>query len=336
MPIMLETEGRIWAIRSEVLYSLAKLSTIEIKGRVFTDEELAVIRAATEESRALRLSEAREGGAVATIPLKGVLTPQVSLFAMLFGGGSSLNRFRSDLKSAAANPDVSHIVMDIDSPGGLVDQIPETAAEIRQAKTQKPVTAVANTLAASAAYWLGSQASEFVVTPSGEAGSIGVYSIHKDLSGMHEKMGVVPTIIKAGKRKIEGNPFESLTDEAQQGIQEAVNDYYSLFTRDVARGRGVSTADVREGYGEGRTLTARRAVQAGLVDRVDTLEGTIARAAKGEVPASKAALDDVEDEELEDIPDPEGDDEDEEGADAYSPEERNRVLETLAALGMNK
>jgi len=332
--MLLETEGRIWAIRPELLIPLASMH-----GRVISDEEFETLWAASEEARSVGLTETKNGGAVATIPLKGVMMPASGLLA-LFGIGSPLDRFRSDLRKAAGNPDVSHIVLDIDSPGGLVDHIPETAAEIRAAKSQKPVTAVANTLAASAAYWLGSQASEMVVTPSGEVGSIGVYSIHKDLSQAHAQAGIVPSIIKAGKRKVEGNPYEPLSDEARSGIQEAVDDYYSLFTRDVARGRGVSTSDVRDGFGEGRTLTARRAVSAGLADRVDTLGGAIARAVKGETPAGRTAFlgdneDIIEDEEETD-PQKQKEDEEEEGTESsYTPDERNRVLETLAALGIN-
>jgi capsid assembly protease len=326
--MLLETEGRIWAIRPELLSRLASLD-----GAILSEDEFAKIAQSLKEARTLQVTPDKDGGNVATLPLKGVLMPQMSLLAELFGLGSSLASFRDELRKAVADTDVSHIVLDIDSPGGLVDHIPETAAEIRQAAGKKPVTAVANTLAASAAYWLGSQASEFVVTPSGEAGSIGVYSVHKDTSQAHEKAGVRPTIISAGKRKTEGNPYEPLSEDAVEGLQEAVNDYYSMFTRDVARGRGSSAADVREGFGEGRTLTARRAVGAGLVDRVDTLQGAIARAVKGGGIKVAFRADDsgLEDEDL----DPQGDEEEDDDEVAYSSDERSRVLDTLVALGLN-
>ena len=326
--VIAETAGRIWAIRPELLDCLVMLH-----GRAFSEEEVEELRAVALEARELKTVPNGQGGNVATIPLKGVLMPQVSLLAMLFGMGSSLNSFRSDLRQAAANPEISHIVLDIDSPGGLVDHIPEAAQEIRQAASKKPVTAVANTLAASAAYWLGSQATDFSITPSGEAGSIGVYSVHKDMSEAHANAGINPTIISAGKRKTEGNPYEPLTKDAAEGIQEAVNDYYSMFTRDVARSRGVSTSDVRDGYGEGRTLTAKRAVDAGLADRVETLSSAVARAVKGEATSPKAwrAEDDmdVDDDDLE------TEEEETEEEASYSPDERNRVLDTLAALGVN-
>lgn len=230
----------------------------------------------------------RSGGGVAVVPLKGVLMPQMGgLFALLFGGGG-LQAFQTQFSDAALDPDVQAIVMDIDSPGGMVDQIPETANQIRAARAEKPVIAVANTQAASAAYWLASQADEIVVTDSGDIGSIGVYELHRDLSAAHEMDGIKPTLVSAGRYKVEGNPYEPLGDEARAAMQSDVDDYYRMFTAAVARGRGASAEDVRNGYGEGRSLHARQAVAAGLADRVGTLGDTVRRVAS---PAGRAALD---------------------------------------------
>jgi len=230
----------------------------------------------------------RSGGGVAVVPLKGVLMPQMGgLFALLFGGGG-LQSFQTQFSDAALDPDVQAIVMDIDSPGGMVDQIPETANQIRAARADKPIVAVANTQAASAAYWLASQADEIVVTDSGDIGSIGVYELHRDMSQAHEQAGIKPTLVSAGRYKVEGNPYEPLGDEARAAIQSDVDDYYRMFTAAVARGRGVSAEDVRTGYGEGRSLHARQAVAAGLADRVGTLGDTVRRVAS---PAGRAALD---------------------------------------------
>jgi ClpP class serine protease len=86
------------------------------------------------------------------ISVQGGLMPRGSWF------GSSLDGLRSQIRRAANDGDVAAIVLDIDSPGGTM----ETAAEVKAATAQKPVIAIANTLAASAAYWIGSQASEAV------------------------------------------------------------------------------------------------------------------------------------------------------------------------------
>jgi signal peptide peptidase SppA len=255
-------------------------------------------------------------GGVSVVALKGVLMGDgMSLLEMLFGMEGGLSSFQRGFVQAASDPDVGAIVLDIDSPGGLVDKIPETAAMVREVATQKPVVAVANTLAASAAYWIGSQASEFVVTPSGEAGSIGVYATHRDMSKNYESLGIKHTLVSAGKYKTEGNPFEPLSSAASGALQESVDDHYGLFVKDVAAGRQATVAEVKNGYGEGRTLTAKRAVEAGLADRVDTLDNVVAglvrRTGQQEVTAAEA------------------------GEVQYTAEERERLVHTLANLGAN-
>jgi len=268
---------RAWAIDARALAALYVLD----RALIASETQLAGDLAA-QASR-----PTRAGAGVAVVPLKGVLMPPVGgLFALLFGGGG-LQTFQQQFADAASDPEVEAIVVDIDSPGGMVDQIPETGDQIRAARATKPIVAVANTQAASAAYWLASQADEIVVTPSGDAGSIGVYELHRDLSAAHEQAGIVPTLISAGKYKVEGNPYQPLGDEARASMQSDVDDYYRMFTAAVARGRGASVDDVRNGYGEGRSLHARQAVSAGLADRVGTLADTIRRVSS---PAGRAAL----------------------------------------------
>lgn len=215
---------------------------------------------------------------VAIIPLTGVLTPHGSLLSFLFGGSSrGVQGFRDQIAAAVANPDIAAIVLDIDSPGGSVGLVPEAAADVRAAREAKPVIAVANTLAASGAYYIGSQASEFFVTPSGQVGSIGVYYLHEDWSRANDRMGLAVTYVSAGKYKTEGNPDEPLSDEARAAWQDDANALYEEFLADVAAGRGVSVDDVRNGYGEGRVLLARDALEAGMVDGVETLQTIVGR-----------------------------------------------------------
>jgi signal peptide peptidase SppA len=140
---------------------------------------------------------------------------------------------------------------------------------------QTPVTAIANTLAGSAAYWLASQADEVVVSPSGFVGSIGVFARHVDESAALAQEGLKVTLISAGDYKVEGNPYEPLSDEAQAAIQALVNETYDAFVNDVAAGRNVSAGDVLAGFGQGRMFSAQGAVAAGLADRVDTFASTV-------------------------------------------------------------
>jgi signal peptide peptidase SppA len=223
---------------------------------------------------------------VAVVPLTGVLTPQGSFLSFLFGGApGGLLSFREQLDASVASSDVSAILLDVDSPGGLVDQVPETAAAVRAAAQVKPVVAVADTKMMSGAYWIASQASEVVVTPSGQAGSVGVYRVHVDASGANEQGGVKVTYVSAGKFKTEGNPDEPLGQTARRAWQQAVDDVYSQFVEDVALGRGTTAKAVRDGFGEGRALGAQRAVDAGLADRVASFDAVLSEML-GAVPAA--------------------------------------------------
>ncbi len=221
------------------------------------------------------------GAGIAVLPLYGVITQRGNMVEDISGPGStSTQKFTSALRQVLADDTVAQILIDIDSPGGSVYGVSELAAEIMKARTQKPVVAVANSLAASAAYWIGCAAGEFYVTPGGEVGSIGVWQAHFDYSKALEGDGVKPTLISAGKFKVEGNPYVPLDLEALSFMQSRVDDYYHAFAKAVAKGRGLTVNDVREGMGEGRVLGADAALAAKMVDGVATFDEVLAKIQK--------------------------------------------------------
>ena len=230
--------------------------------------------------------ERRRSGAVAVLPIHGPVSPRANFFTMFFGG-VGLDTWAGEFRAMLADPQVRAIVLDIDSPGGSAAGVEEMATEILASRGSKPIIAVADTLAASAAYWLASAADEIVTSPSAEVGSIGVFALHLDMSRAMDAAGVTPTIIKAGKFKAEGNPWQPLTAEAQEYLQSRVNDYYTAFVGGVAKGRGVPPAKVREEFGQGRMVGAKDAVRLGMADRVGTLTQTLARLG---VPAISAPM----------------------------------------------
>jgi signal peptide peptidase SppA len=262
----------IWSIRPEVLRVLTEVARLPIIQGADSIEALSKVAPKAANSRVAPAG----GSSVAIIPLQGIITPRGGLLALLMGGGyGGLTGFRESLREAMCDEDVASILLVVDSPGGLIDLVPETAAEIRAAGENKKIVAIANTEASSAAYWLASQASELVVTPSGMVGSIGVFVRHEEISRMAEMEGVKITTIRAGKFKSEVNRYEPLTDEAEAHLQGMVNTTHDMFLADVAAGRGAKVADVRGGYGEGRVILAEEAVQLGMADRVATLEQVI-------------------------------------------------------------
>lgn len=176
------------------------------------------------------------------------------------------------VEQAAVDPQAEAIVLDIDSPGGSIFGLPEAATKIFAARAAKPIYAVANHVAASAAYWLAAQAHTITITPAGQVGSVGVMWAHRDWSKFDEQMGVKTTYVTAGKFKAEGAPEFPLDDEARAEMQHAVDEYYSMFVSAVAKGRGIKPATVERDFGQGRMRLAAEAVEMRMADRVATLE----------------------------------------------------------------
>ena len=212
-----------------------------------------------------RRRTAQSGTAV--IAVHGILDQREG-WLTLFGLGTACTSISAALNDALNDPSIGRIVIDVDSPGGAVAGVIELADEIFAARAKKPIVAVANSLAASAAYWLASQAGRVYVSPGGEVGSIGVFLAHEDCSQALADAGVSITLVSAGKYKVEGNPFSALDPTAQAFMQTRVNDCYSAFTKAVARGRGVPIDAVRSGMGLGRTLGAAQAMAERMVDGV--------------------------------------------------------------------
>lgn len=224
-------------------------------------------------------------GTVAVFNLFGPIMPRAEALEDVSQQAALLVPFQRAFSESAADPTLAGMVINIDSPGGWIDLVPETAAMIRKARrADRPIVAVANTLAASAAYWIASAADELVVTPSGEVGSIGVYVLHEDVSKALEAEGINMQFISEGPRKVEINPFGALTPEASAALQARVRYSYDLFVADIAKGRKVSETVVRadpekseKHFGGGRVYGAKEAVRLGMADRIATLDETITR-----------------------------------------------------------
>lgn len=283
-----------WAIMPDRLQAIAEVIERRVEGYRLSREEIAALKGERQPNgvatyfsldtrsglvtpqAAANGPNSNAGTVIAVISVFGIIAQHASQVDDISGpGGTSTERVSDSLKKAVADPSVSSIVLNIDSPGGNVHGVQALANEIYKARDQKPILAQVNSLAASAAYWLASSASEIVVTPGGLVGSIGVYTLHQDVSKAVDKAGLKFTFISAGKYKVEGNAFEPLSSEAAKASQALIDGYYGNFTSDVARGRGVPVDQVRNGFGQGRVVKDNDAVKAKMADRIGTLDSTI-------------------------------------------------------------
>ncbi|MGC1784459.1 MAG: S49 family peptidase [Acidobacteriaceae bacterium] len=262
--------GRLWYVHEQKMNEL--LAFLSAVG----PEALAAVRA-EQQLHAARPSSVPAGkGSVAVIPIHGMVTHRGSIFSYFFGGGSTED-ITQQLRQAVSDPGISAIVLDVDSPGGDTDGVDELAQEIYQARKQKPITAVSNSLCASAAYYLASQANELIASPSSLTGCVGVYTLHQDYSQALNDAGIKMTLIKYGENKAEGNSFEPLSDPAHEHLQEMVDTFGEMFDKAVARGRGVKQEDVHKKFGQGRVFDAKKAVKLGMADRVGTLDDALVK-----------------------------------------------------------
>lgn len=202
------------------------------------------------------------------LPIHGTLVQRAVGLDALSGLTSYVSIARR-LDAALADDSVRGIVLEIDSPGGEAAGVFDLADKIRTASAVKPIWAVANDAAFSAAYALASATSRLFVTRTGGVGSIGVIALHVDQSQSDANAGLKFTPIHAGARKNDGTPHEPLTDEARSSIQTEVNRLYELFVLTVADQRGLSAEAVRKT--EAALYFGQDAINVGLADRLGTL-----------------------------------------------------------------
>ena len=182
------------------------------------------------------------------------------------GGPTTYGEIRTALQSALSDDGVQSIMLDIDSPGGMVSGVFDLAESIRQAHAIKPVTAFVNESAFSAGYLLASAAGRIILPRTGSVGSVGVVYTHVDFSRAEDQAGVTVTHVYAGRRKIDATPHAPLTSDALSAIQSEVADLYDLFVKSVAGYRNIDESVVRGT--EAATYLGHLALDAGLADEI--------------------------------------------------------------------
>jgi signal peptide peptidase SppA len=216
---------------------------------------------------------------VAVIPVMGSLVNRGAWIGSR-SGMTSYEGLKHQISVAAQDASVSSILLDMDSPGGEAVGAFEVADVVREAGKSTPVVAIVNGMSASAAYAIASAASQIITMPSGVSGSVGVVLMHADYSHALHERGVKPTLIHAGARKVDGNPYQPLTDDVKAELKAEVDQFYDLFVSSVAKGRkGRMTEKAVRGT-EARTFIGQAAVDVGLADAVGSFESVLADLSK--------------------------------------------------------
>ena len=194
------------------------------------------------------------------------------------GGPTTYGEIRASFDLAMEDDAVKGIVLEIDSPGGEVSGVFDLAEHIRNSRSIKPVTAVVNESAYSAAYLLASATDKIILPRTGGVGSVGVIATHADFSRRNDKKGITVTHVFAGDRKADYSPHHPLSDEAMVLLQESVNENYQLFVETVARYRNMSVQDVINT--QAGTYEGQKAIDIGFADEVLAVDQAITGATK--------------------------------------------------------
>jgi len=259
-------QDKPWAIHPAKLEEINAFVQARLEAKTVDVSQFADAQPQNKEKKLYQMI-----GGTAVIPVTDTLAKRMNLF-MSFSGGTSMESLQKSIRTAAADPLVSSILLDIDSPGGTIDGVQETSRAVAEAARKKPVIAYVDGMMASAAYWIGSAASAIVSIDTGLVGSIGVALTHYDFSAQDEKAGVKRTVLSAGKYKRIASDEKPLSQEGRDYLQEIIDTYYTLFVDAVAKNRGVSSEQVIEKMADGKDFIGAQALAAGLVDYIGSFD----------------------------------------------------------------
>lgn len=232
-----------------------------------------------------RPEETQQPAGIAVIPVQGILVARRGQITAACTELTSYERIRAQLHVALNDPSVGEIVLDINSAGGAAAGCKELADYIFQSRDIKPITAIVNFSAFSAAYFIASACSRVVLSQTSGVGSIGVIMEHMETSKMEDELGLKFTTIYRGDNKNNGSPHEPLSEQALSMFQSMIDGMYEIFTASVAEYRGLSQQaiiDTQAGLYFGDD-----AVKAGLADEVSDPQSAINTIAAKRRPAAQ-------------------------------------------------
>lgn len=212
---------------------------------------------------------------VGVISIRGSLTNSGSPYARYFGS-TTYPDIRNALMYAVNDQEASSILLEIDSGGGSVAGMMETAQLISTIdKSVKPVYSYTPGNMASAAYALGVSGRSVYASQTSVVGSIGTLAIHTEQSKALKEAGIGVTVVRSGDYKALVNGVEPLTKVAEQQLQAQIDAIDRVFSGWVADKRQMTLSNLDTYAGQGREFVGQQAVSVGLVDSIETFDSVV-------------------------------------------------------------
>ena len=183
-------------------------------------------------------------------------------------------RLNDDLKRLAKDEDVKAVVLRVNSPGGSAYVSEQIWKAIVDLKKKKPVIVSMGSVAASGGYYISAGASKIVAEPNTITGSIDIFGIFPNASGLYKKVALTTDVVKTNRYADLLDPSRPMTDDEKALIQATVDRGYDIFLTRCADGRGKSRADI-DSIAQGRVWTGEQALKIGLVDELGGLERAV-------------------------------------------------------------
>ncbi|MCG3173967.1 MAG: hypothetical protein GMKNLPBB_02184 [Myxococcota bacterium] len=211
---------------------------------------------------------------IAVVDVHGTMVPGDSGFSLFFGPTVGANNIVKALEKARKDPFVEAVILRIDSPGGSALAGEKILREVELTKEDKPVVVSMGAVAASGGYYIASKANTIVANPGTITGSIGVYAMKFEVSGLARKIGVATSTVTTAPRADADGVWRPWTDGEAASVQDAINDIYKDFTGHVAQGRNKTTEQI-DAIARGRVWSGEKAKELGLVDELGGLDRAI-------------------------------------------------------------
>ena len=218
------------------------------------------------DSGKFKIIKTKFGNSIAVIQVYGILSRRMNMITQ-FSGGTSTELLSKDILTAIKSSD--GIILDIDSPGGEVGGVMETAKLIHKISIEhnKPIIAYIPDIGASGAYWLASAANQIYISATASVGSIGVVTTHYDFSEKNKADGIIKTDVYSGKYKRIAGENKPLSKEGYEYLQEMTDDIYTVFVKNIAENRNISIDDALK-MANGRIFIGQKAIDIGLAEGI--------------------------------------------------------------------
>lgn len=234
------------------------------------------------DTQRVGLSVLRKVGETTVIRVAGSLTPNYSRWHSWMPGEATSYEAIRDALAICEESGNTDVVMHFDTQGGSVRGLSQTTDAMKRFKRAGgKLRGHSDSLAASAGYWMLSSCDQVSASEMAEIGSIGTMAVIRTMVNTEENMGVKFTVIKAGKYKALGNPFEDITPEIKARLQQNIDETNQFFLNHVSIERNLMLSETGA-WAEGQVFFAKKAMQVGLIDKVITMDDLI-----GSGPAAK-------------------------------------------------